>query len=215
MESSTVRCASVATICGISGGSGAGKTTLAVHVIQRLGIDRVSPLAFDAYYRDLSHITMQERMLVNYDHPDSLDHELFTEHLAALRAGRSIEVPEYDFATHCRTGACLHVEARELVVLDGILLLAFPDVRELLDYAVFIDVPEDIRLERRIKRDVAHRGRRPDDVRRQFAATVAPMHDRYVQPHRDSADRVVGVDEDLEVVADETAAVISQITATA
>lgn len=190
-------------VYGICGGSGAGKTTLAVELIRRLGPARVSALAFDAYYRDLSHLTMAERMLVNYDHPDALDNELFARHLADLRAGRSIDVPEYDFATHTRTGRTIRVEAREIVVVEGILLFAFPGIHDLLDYAVFIDVPEPVRLERRITRDVAERGRDPHDVRRQFAETVAPMHDEFVQPHRHAADRLVSVDEDLCHVADE------------
>jgi uridine kinase len=193
----------VARLYGICGGSGAGKTTLAVELINRLGRDRVSALAFDAYYRDLSHISMAERMAVNYDHPDSLDNELFATHLAELRAGRDIEVPEYDFATHTRTGASIRVEARDIVVVEGILLFCFPGIHDLLDHSVFIDVPEHVRLERRIRRDVAERGRDADDVRRQFAEFVAPMHDEHVQPHRRRADRVIGLEEDLSNVADE------------
>ncbi len=179
------------TLIGICGGSGAGKTTLAVELIRRLGTDRVSALAFDAYYRDLSHLTMKERIRVNYDHPDSLDNELFAQHLADLRQGRDIEVPEYDFANHTRTGATILVEAREIVLVEGILLFSFPGIHDLLDYAVFIDVAEDVRLERRIQRDMRERGRDADDVRRQFAEFVAPMHDRFVQPYRDHADLVV------------------------
>lgn len=201
MESDRVRCAPVAILFGICGGSGAGKTTLAVEVIRQIGFDRVSPLAFDAYYRDLSHITMEERMQVNYDHPDSLDSELFSQHLADLRSGRSVEVPEYDFATHTRTGGSIRVDAREVVLVEGILLFCFPGIHDLLDHAVFIDVPEDIRLQRRVHRDVAERGRDADDVRRQFHEFVAPMHDEFVQPFCERADRVVTVDEDLAEVA--------------
>ena len=199
---------------GICGGSGAGKTTLAVHLITHLGHDRVAPLAFDAYYRDQGHLSVQERRAVNYDHPDSLDTELFVEHLDALRNGVSVEVPEYDFASHTRTGGAIPVAAKDVVLLDGILLLAFAPVRELLDYSVFIDVPEDIRLARRISRDVKSRGREPDDVRRQFNETVAPMHDRFVQPHRDKADRVVAHNEVLETVAGDVAAVVTAMVAT-
>ena len=193
----------MARLFGICGGSGAGKTTLAIQLIQRLGDERVSALAFDAYYRDLSHITMEERKQVNYDHPDSLDNELFAAHLTELRAGRSVDVPEYDFSTHTRTGGATRVEARDVVIVEGILLFSFPGIHDLLDHAVFIDVPERIRLERRIRRDVAERGRDADDVRRQFAEFVAPMHDEHVQPFRDRAHRVVNVDEDLHRVADE------------
>lgn len=197
----------MAGLYGICGGSGAGKTTLAVEVIRRLGTHRVAALAFDAYYHDHGHLSPADRKLVNYDHPDSLDVELFTFHLHELRAGRSIEVPEYDFATHTRTGATIAVEARDIVIVEGILLFAFAEIRDALDHLVFIDVPEEIRLERRVQRDVVHRGREPDDVRRQFAATVAPMHDEHVQPHRDRAHRIIGMHEDLATVADELAAI--------
>lgn len=195
----------MATLFGICGGSGAGKTTLAVELIKLLGADRVSGLAFDAYYRDLSDMPMEDRKQVNYDHPDALDNELFAQHLTDLSEGRSIEVPEYDFATHTRTGASIPVAARDIVLVEGILLFSFPGIHDLLDHSVFIDVPEDIRLERRVTRDVAQRGRDADDVRRQFAAFVAPMHNQHVQPFCDRADRVVGVDEDLTSVANELA----------
>ncbi|RMH75574.1 MAG: uridine kinase, partial [Actinomyces sp.] len=165
------------TVCGICGGSGAGKTTLTRLLVDRLGPERVSVLAFDAYYHDLSHLSPDERARRNYDHPDSLDHELFVEHLGALRAGAAIEVPVYDFATHTRTGETRRLDPRPVVLVDGILLFAFAGIRDLLDHRIFIDVPADIRLARRIRRDVVERGRRPDDVRRQFARTVAPMHD--------------------------------------
>ena len=193
----------MARLYGICGGSGAGKTTLAVELIRRLGTEEVSAVAFDAYYRDLSHLPMEERVRVNYDHPDSLDNELFAAHLADLRAGRPIDVPEYDFTTHTRTGATIRVEPREIVIVEGILLFSFPGIHDLLDHAIFIDVPEHIRLERRVRRDVAQRGRDADDVRRQFAEVVAPMHDRHVQPFRSRAHRIVSVDEDLDLVADE------------
>ncbi len=196
-------------IVGICGGSGAGKTTLVNELIRHLGRDRTSPVAFDSYYRDLSHITMAERMEVNYDHPDSLDHELFIEHLQELRRGYAVEIPKYDFATHTRTGEVTVVDPNEVVILDGILLLYFRHLRDLIDLAVFIDIDEKVRLERRAQRDVRERGRDVDDVHRQFWATVAPMHDRFVQPSVEHADRVVTVDEPLETVARELAAGIA------
>jgi len=201
----------VGIIVGICGGSGAGKTTLVGELIRCLGPDRASAVAFDAYYRDLSHMTMQERMQVNYDHPDSLDLELFVEHLRDLRHGRAVEIPVYDFATHTRPGEVTVVEATEIVLLDGILLLNFSGISSLLDLAVFIDVPEAVRLERRIRRDVRERGRDTEDVHRQFRETVAPMHDRFVQPSAEHADRVVSLDEDLEVVAHELAIEIAAL----
>jgi len=166
-----------------------------------LGTDLVSVVAFDSYYRDLSGMPMSERAVRNYDHPDSLDHELFIAHLDMLRRGAAIDVPIYDFATHTRRVETERVEAHPLVVVEGILLASFPQVAERIDLLVFIDVSEEIRLQRRIKRDVAERGREPSDVERQFAETVAPMHDLYVEPFKNSADRIVGIDEDYDTVA--------------
>ncbi len=188
-------------VCGICGGSGAGKTTLTRQLLASLGTNLVSVLAFDSYYRDLSRMPMRERIVHNYDHPDSLDSELFVTHLDMLRSGRAIDVPIYDFATHTRRRETKRVEAHPLIVVEGILLASFPDVAALIDLLVFIDVPEDIRLARRIKRDVTERDRRPGDVRRQFMDTVVPMHNLYVEPYKGSADRVVGIREDYADVA--------------
>lgn len=189
--------------CGISGGSGAGKTTLTRHLVERLGADQVSVVAFDAYYRDQGHLAPVDRALVNYDHPDSLDHEMFAADVETLRSGRAVASPVYDFSTHTRTAEVTVIEPKPVVIVEGILLLSFPEIAAHLDLAVFIDVPEQVRLDRRITRDVAERGREPNDVRRQFAATVAPMHDQYVKPYRHLAHRTVELHEKYGPVADE------------
>ena len=194
-------------VFGICGGSGAGKTTLTRRLIERLGDGEASVLAYDAYYRDLSHLPFAERRRRNYDHPDSLDSELFLEHLDALRRGVGVDVPVYDFLTHTLSGRFERVEAARLLLVEGILLLALADAVERLDYSVFLDVPEDTRLRRRIHRDMTERGRPEDHVRRQFAATVAPMHDAYVQPSRHRADRIVGP-ADADSLADEIMAML-------
>lgn len=191
---------------GICGGSGSGKTTLTRRLRARLGDGEVSVLNFDAYYRDLSHLAPAERRGRNYDHPDALDHELFIAHLNRLAAGVGVEVPVYDFSTHTRSGSYESVPAAPLVAAEGILLLAFPEVAARLDLTVFLDVPEPVRLRRRIRRDTTERGRDPEGVRRQFAATVAPMHDAHVQPHRDRADLIFGPEIDYEAVVDELVA---------
>ena len=198
-----------AMVCGICGGSGAGKTTLTRRLAAEIGVDQVSVLAFDAYYRDLAGVSPEERRLRNYDHPDSLDHELFSRHLDELRLGHDIEAPEYDFVTHTLTGRTAPVEARPTVIVEGILLLAFSDVVERLDLTVFMDVQEEVRLARRIERDVAERGRDPEDVRRQFRETVAPMHDQFVQAHRDRADYIVRIGDSLDVVAADLAQILA------
>ncbi len=181
---------------GVVGGSGAGKTTLVWSLTDRLGAD-VSVLWFDEYYHDLVHLTPDERALVNYDHPDSLDVDLLVSHLDGLLAGRPAEVPVYDFTTHTRTGTTRRVDPRPVIVVDGILVLAFPVIRERLDVSVFVEAPAEVRLARRLDRDVRERGRTPESVRTQFAATVAPMHDAFVSPCRDLADLTLDGQGDL------------------
>lgn len=189
-------------VCAIAGGSGAGKTTLALKLLDRLGTDG-SHFTIDWYYRDLSHLSPAERVEVNFDHPDSLEVDLFVDDLATLAAGQSIEAPVYDFATHTRTATTLRVDARRCIVTEGIHLLGLAPVRALCTTAVFIDVDAEVRLKRRIKRDIAERGRTEQSVRDQWAATVAPMHEQFVQPSMATADRVVRIDDDLDQVADE------------
>ena len=175
------------TVLGVAGGSGVGKTTLVNRVVERLG-NRATVLWFDEYYHDLIHLDPDDRATVNYDHPDSLDSALLVEHLDSLLTGRAVEVPIYDFSTHTRTGSTRRVDPRSVVVVDGILVLAVPEVRDRIDLAVFVDAPEQVRLGRRLERDVRERGRTPESVRAQFAATVAPMHETHVVPSGEYAD---------------------------
>ena len=141
--------------------------------------------------------------MVNFDHPDSLEVELFAEHLALLANGHAIDAPIYDFATHSRTTETQHIEARRCIVTEGIHLLGISAVRDSCALTVFVDVDADVRLERRTRRDVAERGRTEASVREQWMTTVAPMHEQFVQPSCAYADRVVTIDEDLDVVASE------------
>ncbi len=188
-------------LIGIAGGSCSGKTTLARRLAQLLSDDGVRSLCFDSYYRPLGHLPLEARHAVNFDHPDSLDDELFVAHLRSLRSGAAIDRPVYDFATHARRPETERVDPGPVVLVDGILLLAFPTVVAELDLTVFIDAPEDVRLARRIARDVVERGRTEDSVKAQFAATVAPMHDRFVQPSGQHAAVRIGWGEDLEARA--------------
>lgn len=178
------------TLVGIAGGSAAGKTTLAAGLAARLG-NRLAVLEFDCYYRDHGHLSVEDRALVNYDHPDSLDAELFVVHLDALVAGQAIEAPVYDFATHTRTPATQTVDPCPVIVVAGLLLLAFPPVRQRLDLVVYVDTPSEVRLERRVVRDVAERGRTEDSVRSQFATTVVPMHEEWVTPFVSEVDLIL------------------------
>ena len=199
-------------IIRICGGSGSGKSTLASAIAGQLGDERVAVLPFDAYYRDLAHLSMRERSEVNFDHPSSLDVELYVQHLDALRTGQAVGVPEYDFARHTRTGDHQVCEARPIVIAEGILLLAELSIRQRLDLCVFLDVPEGVRFERRLARDTVERGRDEDDVRRQFAASVAPMHDQFVQPHGLDADLVHVHPWDVSSLASQVAAAAELVT---
>lgn len=198
------------TVVGVVGGSGAGKTTLVRGLVDRLGSD-ASVLWFDEYYHDLVHLSPADRAVVNFDHPDSLDVDLLVAHLGDLLAGRSAEVPVYDFSTHTRAGRTRRVEPGPVVVVDGILVLAFPAIRRCLDVSVFVDAPAEVRLSRRLDRDVRERGRTPESVRAQFAATVAPMHEAFVSPCSEFADLVLDGQGDLsanlDLILDRLAAV--------
>ncbi len=177
---------------------------MARRLVESLGKDVASYISFDSYYRDLSELTIEERAAVNFDHPDSLDVDLLVAHLEALRGGIEVAVPIYDFATHTRSGDIQIVEATDFIVIEGILLFAFEEVRNQLDYLIFRDCPEDIRAQRRFKRDVRDRGRTPESVREQWATTVQPMHEIYVQPFAEFAHRVTthGVEELDDVLPD-------------
>ncbi len=179
-------------VVGIAGGSGSGKTTVARAVVAAIGTDRCAYVQHDAYYRHLGHLPLDARHKVNFDHPDSLETELLVEHLAGLRTGRAVDVPVYDFATHTRTGRTVTVPPCPLVVLDGILLLADAALRDQLDLSVFVDTEPDVRLMRRLERDIEERGRTLGSVLTQYEETVRPMHLEFVEPSKRHADLIVG-----------------------
>lgn len=176
---------------------------MAKRLVDRLGPTRACGISFDSYYRDLAHLRVEQRAQVNFDHPDSLDHRLLIEHLELLRDNQTIAVPEYDFATHTRSGGLTLVEPKRFVILEGILLFAFGEVRDLLDHRIFRQVDTGVRAERRLARDVNERGRSRESVMRQWNETVQPMHDRYVEPFVAHADVVTTADSDLEDVVEQ------------
>ena len=180
---------------GITGGAASGKTTVADLLSEDLH-GRISVIQFDRYYRDQGHLDAEERSLVNYDHPDSLDHELLIEHLASLSEGDSIDAPIYDFATHTRSEQTEKIEPKEFIVVDGILIMAFVEIVERLTFKIFIDTPDETRLIRRIKRDMSKRGRTEESVRKQFEASVLPMHKKFVEPFKDFTELIInGLDD--------------------
>jgi uridine kinase len=179
-------------ILGVAGGSGSGKTTVVRRLIDELGgHDDVAVLHHDAYYRDAAHLPPEERAEINYDHPDSLETELLIGHLGHLLEGRAVEAPVYDFAHHVRTDRTERIEPRPVIILDGILILWDRRLRELMDVKIFVDADADVRLGRRLRRDMEERGRSPDSVLDQYMATVRPMHLEFVEPSKRYADVII------------------------
>jgi uridine kinase len=176
-------------LIGIAGGSGAGKTTIAEQVTEDVADVRVLPL--DNYYRDRSTLPPEERARVNYDHPDAFDWELVREHLDALESGDPIEMPQYDFEEHCRTDETIRVDPAPVVVIEGILALYDDAVRERLDLRLYVETDADVRVLRRIQRDVEERGRDLSGVIDQYLSTVKPMHERFVRPTKRDAHLVI------------------------
>jgi uridine kinase len=189
-------------VIGICGGSGAGKTFLADALAAELA-DACARISFDSYYHDLSAISPEERSRVNYDHPDSVEDALLATHLAQLKSGNEAHVPHYDFPTHTRPGGVDVVTPAPTVIVDGILLLASPPVRQQLDIAVYVEAPRDLRFERRLARDTTERGRTYESVQEQYLTTVDPMHHEFVGPAANHADLIVtGIGPMDAVVAD-------------
>ena len=192
-------------VVGVGGGTGSGKTTFAHALVAQLPRGSASVIDHDAYYHDLADRPLAERERVNFDHPDSLDNELLVSHLQLLRAGRSILKPRYDFATHTRCSEGVSMDATPLVIVEGILVLAVSELRESFDLRLFVDAPADLRLLRRIRRDLVERGRHIDGIDAQYLATVRPMHDAFVEPSRTHADLVLSGHGDFGVALRTTA----------
>ncbi len=177
-------------IIGIAGGTGSGKTTLA-HKIQEALSEHSILISQDFYYKDLSHLSDEGRANVNFDHPDSLDFPLLRDHIFELKAGRSVQCPEYDFVTHTRKKNTRPFDSARVIIVEGILLFAMPEVRNQFDWKIFIDTDDDVRLLRRIERDMNERGRDFESIKRQYLKTVKPMHDAFVEPSKQHADIIV------------------------
>jgi uridine kinase len=178
-------------VVGIAGGTGSGKTTVADKLAAAMPPGRCVTLDHDAYYRDQGHLPPAEREEINYDHPSALDSALLALHLRELRDGRTVEVPIYDFATHTRRRDTRAVAPARVILVEGILVFAEPALREQMDIKIFVDTDADIRLMRRIRRDLEERGRTFQSVRDQYHATVRPMHLEYVEPSKRWADLIV------------------------
>ena len=179
------------TTLGVAGGTGSGKTSVARTILEMVGPSRIAFLVQDAYYRDIEWRSEEQLRSHNFDHPDSLDTELLVDHLRLLRSGRDVEAPVYDFVVHRRRPERRRVEARPVVLVEGILLFNEPRLRELLDFKIYVDTDADVRLVRRLQRDLTERGRSVEDVLRQYLSTVRPMHLEFIEPSKRWADIIV------------------------
>ncbi len=178
-------------LIGIAGGSGSGKTTLANKLIKCFGSDEVSILRHDNYYKRHDELPYEERTKLNYDHPDSFDTALLCEHIRKLKEGKTIEMPVYDYSQHNRSDQVIVVKPAPVIILEGIMIFADPELCRLLDIKVFVDTDADVRILRRILRDVKERGRSLDSVIDQYLTTVKPMHEQFVDPSKRKADIII------------------------
>ena len=178
-------------IIGICGGTGSGKTTIARAIVESVSAQNVVLVEQDSYYRNLSDMPLDERHQANFDHPDSLDSDMLVNHILRLKQGLSIEMPLYDFTTHTRSEKIEIIEPRPVVIVEGILIFAEPRVLYLLDVRVFVDTPDDIRLMRRLRRDITERGRTFERTLEQYKRTIRPMHYEFVEPSKRHADIII------------------------
>lgn len=178
-------------VIGIAGGTGSGKTTVVNKILQQLNMEGVNVLSQDNYYHDNQHLSMIEREALNYDHPKSIDFELMTQHVRALKSGQSVEQPVYSFVTHSRTGDFITVEPRNVLIVEGILVLTDKNLLKEFGLKVFVHADSDERLIRRIRRDTQERGRDLEEVLYRYQTTLKPMHQEFIEPSKNEADLIV------------------------
>jgi uridine kinase len=178
-------------VIGVAGGTGSGKTTVATVILKRVGAHNIAYVPHDAYYRNFSDLPKIQRDLINWDHPDSLETELMIEHVRALKAGRAVNLPVYDFTTHSRSSEIRPLASQPVILVEGILIFAEPRLRALFDVKIFVDTDPDIRFIRRLQRDIAERGRTAASVIQQYLRTVRPMHLEFVEPSKRYADVII------------------------
>ena len=178
-------------VIGIAGGTGSGKTTVANVIVERIGADHIAYLPHDAYYKDLSDLPDNQRAQINFDHPDSLDTELFYKHIQLLKNKQPIDMPIYDFKTHSRTNQIRRLLPQPVILVEGILIFIESELRKLFDIKIFVDTDPDIRFIRRLQRDITERGRTTESVIQQYLNTVRPMHLEFVEPSKRYADVII------------------------
>jgi uridine kinase len=178
-------------VIGVAGGTGSGKTTVSSAIVERVGRERIAFLQHDSYYRDLAHLPFEQRVQVNFDHPDAFDNTLFLTHIDALVRGETVSEPRYDFANYVRLPETSEVAPRQVIMLEGILIFADAALRERMDIKLFVDTEGDLRFIRRLQRDIAERGRTVESVIEQYMRTVRPMHLEFVEPTKRYADIII------------------------
>ncbi|MGE5603380.1 MAG: uridine kinase [Nitrososphaerales archaeon] len=202
------------TTLGVCGGTGSGKTTVAMRLLESVGVHRVAYLPHDAYYKELGHLPVEERAKHNFDHPDAFDNDLLLEHLRLLKAGKAVDIPVYDFTVHNRRPEPVHVEPQPVILVEGILIFADKRLRDEMDVKIYVDTDADLRLLRRLQRDTQERGRTLESVMKQYLTTVRPMHLEFVEPSKRYADVIIpegGFNEvAIEMVASRLRALIGE-----
>ncbi len=178
-------------IIGIAGGTGSGKTTVVNQIIEELKNEEVDVISQDSYYNDTSHLSFEERKKINFDHPKSIDFGLMATHLQELRNGKTIQQPVYSFKEHNRTGETIEIQPRKVVIVEGILILTHPEIRDLFDIKIYVHADSDERLIRRLKRDIADRGRDLEEVLWRYQTTLKPMHQQFIEPTKEFADIII------------------------
>lgn len=178
-------------LIGIAGASGSGKTLVAQTIFTALGSRKVTIIQEDSYYKDLAHLPLEERSKINFDHPDAFDHDLLSQHLSCLLRGEVIEHPVYDYSIHSRKDETRQVGPHQIIIIEGILILAIPEIREMMDIRLYVDTDPDICLIRRLRRDIQERGRTVESVLRQYQETVRPMYLQFVEPSKRYAHLII------------------------
>ncbi|WP_299101377.1 uridine kinase [uncultured Winogradskyella sp.] len=178
-------------IIGIAGGTGCGKTTVVNTILKELPEGQVGVISQDSYYKDTSHLSFEERVKINFDHPRSIDFELLEQHLIQLKEGKSINQPVYSFVKHNRTGDIIVTQPRKVMIVEGILILSHPEIRDLFDIKIFVHADSDERLIRRLKRDITERGRDINEVLQRYQNTLKPMHQQFIEPMKEYADIIM------------------------
>ncbi|MEE1898795.1 uridine kinase [Flavobacterium rakeshii] len=197
-------------IIGIAGGTGSGKTTVVHQIMNELPLTEVGIISQDSYYKETSNLSYDERAKINFDHPRSIDFELLTQHLKELKEGKTIEQPVYSFVTHNRTGDTIITHPRKVMIVEGILILSDPKLREMFDIKVYVHADADERLIRRLRRDIAERGRDMEEVLNRYQTTLKPMHEQFIEPTKAHADIIIPHDRYNTVAIDVVRAVINQ-----